>query len=154
MRKLLSVLAILMFCAIPAFAMPGKTELAFSGSYVNPKEGAAVWNLGAEVLFPLGSGIIILGPAVTMSDDDIHTGGGATLEVNIPGQSGGFFFGGSAIYYLDSEEGQDDYGAGARAGVKLPISKSGLIKVYLQQGLTGRDRDADLIGALGAVIKF
>jgi hypothetical protein len=138
-----------------AFAMPAKTELAFSGSYVNPKEGPAIWQVGGDVLFPLtDGGVVILGPSVVMSDNDDQTGGGATLEFNVPGQNGGFFFGGQALYYLDSEEGQDDHTALARVGIKLPISQSGLFKFYLQQGLTGRDRDADLSGGLAAVIKF
>ena len=143
------------FLATPALAVPGKTELTFSGSYVNPEDSKAVWQFGTDVLFPITSGgIVILGPSVSVSDNDNNTGMGAVLEVNVPGQSGGFFFGGQALHYLDSDEGQDENTTSARAGIKLPLSKSGLFKVYVSKGLSGRDRDADLSGVLAAALKF
>ena len=154
MKRLLLALAILCL-AVPAFAgVPGKTELTFSGSYVNSKESAAVWQVGADILFPLGTGIVVLGPSVAVNSDDNQTGAGAVLEFNVPGQSGGFFFGGQALYYLDSLEGQDDHSATGRAGIKLPMGKSSLLKIYVEEGLTGRARDTDLTGALALVCKF
>jgi hypothetical protein len=157
MRKVLTVALVSLFICSAAFATAPKprTEFTFSGSYVNPDEGKAVWNVGFEPLFPITKGgILILGPSVVVTDNDDNTGAGAALEVNVPGQSGGFFFGGQALYYLDSEEGQDKHTTSGRAGIKLPISKSGLFKVYLQKGLSGRDRDNDLSGVLAAAIKF
>jgi hypothetical protein len=154
MKHLTVVLALLLVCSASFAGIPGKTEFTFSGSYVNPDDGKATWNVGFEPLFPMGTGVLVIGPSAVVSDNDVNTGAGATLEVNVPGQSGGFFFGGQALYYLDSEDGQDDHTTSARAGLKLPISQSGLFKVYVQKGLSGRDRDNDLSGVLAAVIKF
>lgn len=156
MKRLAIVLAVMVLATGLSLAKPpAKTELTFSGSYVNPKEGSAVWNLGAEMLFPVSKkGIMVLGPAVAVADDDTQTGGGATLEFNVPGPNVGFFFGANGLYYLDSADMQDDYSVDARAGIKLPISDSGLLKVYVQQGLDGRSKDNDLTGALAAVIRF
>lgn len=155
MRKAtLFVLALLLSLGT-VFAMPAKTELTFSGSYVNPEDGPAIWTVGSDVLFPLtDGGVVVFGPSITFSDVDENTGGGATLEFNVPGQKGGFFFGAQCLYFLDNFEGQDDNTCTARGGIKLPISESGLFKFYVQEGLTGRDKDSDLSGALAAVIQF
>lgn len=146
----------LLFSSASLFAgVPAKTELAFSGSYVNPAQGSAIWQLGAEMLFPVtDKGILVIGPAVAVSDNDENTGGGATIEFNLAGKNVGPFFGANGLYFLDSADGQDDYSVDARAGLKIPISSSGLFKVYAQYGLNGRSEDTDLTGALAAVIRF
>lgn len=135
---------------------PAKTELTFSGSYVNPKEGQTLWIAGASMLFPLDhKGIFLLGPELAIASEDEFTSGGASFEVNIPGnQHGGFFAGVVGVHYLDSLEDQDQTAGSYRGGIKLPISDSGLIKFYLEKGFYGRAEDADLTGALAAVIKF
>lgn len=155
--KRLTILAAVMVLAggLAVAGPPAKTELTFSGSYVNPEQGKAVWQLGAEMLFPVSKkGILVLGPAVAVADDDTQTDGGATLELNIPGPNVGFFVGANGLYYLDSADEQDDYSVDARAGIKLPISKSGLFKIYAQKGIDGRSEESDLTGALAAVIRF
>ena len=156
LRSLFYVVILAAFLASPALAgPPAKTEWSFGGSYINPDDGKAQWFVTSDLLFPASpKGILVVGPSVQVSDDDNHSALGAVLEVNVPGQSGGFFFGGQALYFLDSDEGQDDHTTSARAGIKLPVSKSGLFKVYVSQGLSGRDRDADLTGNLAAVINF
>lgn len=155
LRCFVYVVLLAAFLASPALAaVPGKTELTFFGAYSHPEGEHSTWNAGSDILFPLGTGIVVLGPSVQLSDDDSQTAGGAVLEVNVPGQSGGFFFGGQALYYLDSDEGQDDTGVGVRAGIKLPMSKSGLFKAYVEQGVSGRGESEDISGVLAAVIKF
>ena len=154
-RALVYAVLLAAFCAAPALAaVPGKTELTFFGSYSHPEGEHSTWNAGSDILFPMGTGIVVLGPSVQLSDDDNETAAGAVLEVNVPGQSGGFFFGGQALYYLDSDEGQDSSGVGVRAGIKLPMSNSGLFKAYVEQGVTGRGESEDISGVLAAVIKF
>lgn len=155
-RAFIGLALLSLFLAAPAFAdsIPPKTEWSFGGTYINPDDGKAKWAVTSDLLFPMGTGIVVLGPSVQASDNDNHTAGGLVLEVNVPGQSGGFFFGGQGLYFLDSEDGQDSHTASARAGIKLPVSKSGLFKVYVSKGMTGRDKDADLTGNLAAVIKF
>lgn len=155
LRSLVYVVLLSAFCSASAFAaVKPKTELTFFGAYSHPEGQESSWRAGSDVLFPLGTGIVVLGPSVVVSDDDSQTAGGAVLEINVPGQSGGFFFGGQALYYLDSEEGQDSTGVGVRAGIKLPVSKSGLFKVYLEQGVSGRGESEDITGVLAAAIKF
>lgn len=142
------------FCM--ADVIPAKSELTFSGAYVNPKEGETLWIAGASMLFPLdGKGIFLLGPEINIASEDEFTAGGASFEVNIPGgQKGGFFAGVTGIHFLDSEEDQDQTSGAYRGGIKLPISDSGLIKFYLEKGFYGRAEEADVTGALAAVIKF
>ena len=155
LRCLIYVVLLAAFCAAPALAgVPGKTELTFFGAYSHPEGQHSTWRAGSDILFPVGTGIVVLGPSVVISDDDTQSALGTVLEVNIPGQSGGFFFGGQALYYLESEDDQDSSGVGVRAGIKLPMSKSGLFKAYLEQGVSGRGESEDITGVLAAVIKF
>ena len=141
------------FCM--AATVPAKTELTFSGSYVNPDDGSAIWQVGTEMLFPVSpKGILVLGPAVAFSSVDENTGAGASIELNFAGKNVGPFIGASGLYFLDSFEDQADHSVDARAGLKIPISDSGLFKVYVSHGIDGRSKEADLTGALAAIIRF
>lgn len=156
MKKVLLAILCMAFLAVPALAKtPPKTEWSFGGSYINPDDGKAQWFVTSDLLFPMGTGVVVFGPSAQVSDDDSHSALGAVLEFNIPGQSGGIFVGAQGLYFLDDEDGTlDQTTASARAGIKIPVSKSGLFKVYLSKGLSGRDKDADMTGTLAAVIKW
>jgi len=155
MKRLSLVLAILCL-AVPAFAAEKKTELMASGSYLKLDGGHSVWQVGGDLLFPLTSGgVLMMGPSVVVASEDVFTRGGALLEVNVPGQSGGFFFGGSAYHILDTPDGEQDWTALVRAGIKLPVAKSGIVKVYLEQIVDGAGKDyADLMGTVALGIAF
>lgn len=152
-----AVLAVILgLVSAPAFAIPGKTEWSFGGTYVNPDESKAVWTFNTDIFFPVTpSGIVVLGPVFRVSSDDAWTAGGLGLEVNVPGQNGGFFFGGHCQYYLDSlTDDSSDHACDGRVGIKLPITEHALFKPFVDIGLSGRSRDADLSGGVQAVIKF
>lgn len=156
LRSLFYVVLLSAFLTSPALAaIPGKTEWSFGGTYVNPEDGKASWAFISDTYFPLTpNGIVVMGPVVRVSDNDNETALGLGIEMNIPGQKGGFAIGGQCIQFLDSEPGQDERSCVARGSVKLPITEHALFKPFIDIGLTGRARDADPSGGVVAVVKF
>jgi hypothetical protein len=155
MKRLLSVLAVLCVCGT-AFAagVPPDTELtlAASGGKVLDK---TVWNATGELLVPLGSGVVMLGPSVVLSSADELNRVGAALEFNLTGVNG-LFLGGAAHWYLKSLDGEcvtseagtlcdddpDRHTVALRAGFKLPIGQGALAKIYAEQAIDGRLADS------------
>ena len=149
------VLALLLAGAVAFAGVPPKTELSASGAILHPKEGPVEWQLGGELLAPLGSGHVLLGPSLQIHSDSDLTEAGAVLEFNLAGKKLGPFFGAEASYLVKDPDVGDRESIAARAGVKAPIGESGLMKIYAERTVQGRGKDAvDYAAILGLGVRF
>lgn len=167
MKRLIVLLACLMMAG-SAFAMPGKTELTLAGALVNVSNGPNVWFVTSDLLFPIGSGHVILGPSFTFGSARATENAGLGVEWNITGQkNGGLFIGATANYFtnepdsseipttVEVPENLDDYAVTARAGFKFNIGKGALLKLYAAQIVDGRGANGSNITAnIGIGAKF
>lgn len=152
--KRIAVIVALMFIPLIALAgVPAKTELTASGSFTNPKEGSSTWNVGGELLVPIG-GHFLIGPSVQVFDDADLTSAGVAAELNI-GTNAGLFAGGAASYLVSAPDEGDREAVSARAGFKFKVGSSGLVKVYAQKTVYGRGKDdSDIGGVLALGVRF
>jgi hypothetical protein len=139
--------------------LPEKSELSLGGTYVNPKEGIATWALSTELLLPLASGHILVGPSMQFVNqsgeaDDVGFLGGA-VEWNLTGKATGFFLGAAGLYDMLAESDDlDNYTIAGRGGFKLPITKGGVLKIYASKVIDGYGDDGAINGALAAIFVF
>ena len=115
MRKHLIVALVASLCVLGASwaaGPPPKTELGLIGEFVQTEgDGNNPWTLNADILFPLGNGHLLVGPAIAIgSVDELNRLGGA-LEWAIVGsqKSAGNFFIGAAAYYFTKRLDADDF---------------------------------------------
>lgn len=150
-----TILAVLACLAAtgPALAADAKSELTLSGALTKPADGATVWSASGELGAALGHSIL-LGPAAVVASDSEKSAAGAVLEWNFAGKAVGPFIGGQGLYFLKDQEGLDRQAVAARAGFKIPVGSSGLVKVYAQKAVNGRGKSDDLAVVLGAGLRF
>lgn len=153
--KTITLMLCLVLAATVAFAGTGKTELSIAGQAVNLKDGPTLYEVAGEALFPAGPGWFVIGPSVVLSDDDTLTRAGLAADVNLTSQKGGPFIGATAHYFLQTEEGLDNWTAVARAGFKIPVGSGACLKVFVAEPVGGRFHElADLSGNIGITAKF
>lgn len=155
MKRILTVLA--MLCIGITISMAGPkplTELTGSASYSKPDGGSSSWAAGAELAIPLGSGYVLVGPAIQFinAEDDFQAIGGV-VEFNLM-KGAGLFVGGAGLYDPDAPEGADDYTVDARAGFKAVFNKGGMLKVYLSKTVDGYGKSEDLRGVAAFGVRF
>jgi hypothetical protein len=155
LRKYL--IAVVMFVVLGALAYAGPkplTELTGSAAYSKPDGGNSSWWAGAELAIPLGSGYVLVGPAIQFVDaaEDFQAIGGV-LEFNLM-KGAGLFIGGRGLYDPDAPEGLDSHTVDARAGFKAVFNKGGLLKVYLEKTVDGYGKSEDLRGVAGFGVRF
>lgn len=151
--RLFLVLA-LVLAAVPVAHAAGLAEIDFSGSFLKPKDAPSTWEFGGEFLFPFGGGHLVGGPGFSIEDDADNTVASGIVEWNLMGQKGGAFVGGEFAYWLKDEAGSEDSAILARAGLKFPVAKRGLVKVYAEKVVDGRGEDDSIAGvvALGILV--
>lgn len=160
MKVRAAVLAVLVALAVlaatgPALAGPKPlTELTGGASYSKPDGGNSSWAAGGELAVPLGSGYVLVGPAIQFVDaeEDFQAIGGV-LEVNLM-KGSGLFAGGRVLYDPDAPEGADDHTVDARAGFKAVFNKGGLLKVFLTKTVDGYGKSEDLTGTAMLGVRF
>jgi len=154
----LFALCLCLMVAVPAMAgVPAKTELGIVGEYVQTDaSGANPWTMNVSMLFPIGSGHIVLGPAVAIGSNDDLNRFGAGLDWNLMGQKrGGLFIGADALYFQKPRDEGDQYTVIGRAGVKFNVGKGAALKLAVQQVLDGVGKDqTDLSVSAGIIAKF
>lgn len=152
---LLAVLASWGILAGPVLAGPKPlTELTGGASYSKPDGGSSSWAATGELAIPLGSGYVLVGPAIQFVDaEEDFQAAGLILELNLMGGSG-LFIGGRGLYDPDAPEGADSHTVDARAGFKAVFNKGGLLKVFLEKTVDGYGKSEDLAGTAMFGVRF
>ena len=162
----LAVLALLLAAGpILAGPIPAKSEMAVSGSFVNPANSASVWSVEGQIAMPIGAkGYVLLGPKLRLGSDDATQAAGAVLEVNFAGSNkSGFYVGANGFYNLKEVPGPgiERYSADAVAGLKVQLGSSGCsggcggFKVFGSKTVAGRGKDdSDVTGNVGLFVRF
>ena len=131
MKRLLTVVALLLLTTTVWAGVPAKTELSLAGGLTNPSEGGSTWSLDGEFLFPVGP--FVAGPSFGIFDAPGADGSryGAAIELNFGKKSG--LFGGLAAHKFGGDFADvADYDLQPRFGVKFGDGNAAL-KVYAQR---------------------
>jgi hypothetical protein len=130
------------------------TELTGSAAYSKPDGGSSSWSAGGELAIPLGSGYVLVGPAIQFVDaaEDFQAIGGV-FEVNLM-KGSGLFVGGRGLYDPDAPGGADDHTVDVRAGFKAVFNKGGLLKVYGERTIDGYGKSEDLRAMAAFGVRF
>lgn len=156
MKHLTAVLTVVLcLFAVPVFAgVPPKTELALAGEFTQTNtEGPNPWALNVSMLFPVGSGHIVLGPAIVIGEDDDLNRLGAGLEWNLAGQKhGGPFIGADAYWFVKSRDEGPQHSVVALAGLKFNVGKGAALKFAAFDVLDGVGQDTTDLGVTAGII--
>lgn len=156
-RFMLSLLALFVLAA-PVFAgVPAKTELALTGSFIQLEDSSDdPWTFETAMLFPLGQGHVIVGPAIAIGNDDDLNRLGLGLEWNLTGQKhGGLFIGATGYYFVKDRDEGDQHTLIGSAGIKFNVGKGAAIKLAVQDVFDGVGKDTtDLAVSAGIIAKF
>ena len=134
MKRLLTVVALLLLTTTVWAGVPAKTELSLAGGLTSPSEGGSTWSLDGEFLFPVGP--FVAGPSFGIFDAPGADGSryGAAIELNFGKKSG--LFGGLAAHKFGGDFADvADYDLQPRFGVKFGDG-NGLLKIYAQRTWT------------------
>jgi hypothetical protein len=156
MKRSLIALALCLF-AVPAFAAEPQSELGLIGEFVSTEgEGENPWTLNMSLLFPVGSGHLLIGPAVAIGSEDELNRLGPALEFMVFGKSPVDFYIGAAAYYFQKDaDDLDRHTVTGTAGVKIAVGKGAAIKVGVLEVIDGRGKDqTDLSATAGIVARF
>ena len=161
------ILALVLFMLVPVLvvaapapsshAIPAKSELAVSGSYVKPKGDDAVWSFDGQLAMPADAGgHFLLGPKVHLDSGD-GDAAGVVAEVNFAGTAkSGLYIGGNGLYQMKDVAGQERYSVNADAGLKVALGHGGSgFKVFAERVVAGRGSDDKTItGNIGIFVRF
>ena len=131
MKRLLTVVALLLLTTAVWAGVPAQSELSLAGGLTSPSTGGSTWSLDGEFLFPVGP--FVAGPSFGLFDSPGADGSrfGAAAEWNL-GKKAGLFVGAALHKFGGDFADLAEYDGQARAGFKFGDGNAAL-KVYAQR---------------------